>query len=100
MPGTAGFVQIKFYSGIGTQRNGGRFRKPGIKMTFPVPHATSGCAVPGQTRSKSLPFRKLRGKDGHPMTSPVLLGNSIVYLTETPLSYGAEVRPDHLPTNL
>jgi hypothetical protein len=33
------------------------------------------------------------------MTSPVLLGNSIVYLTETPLSYGAEVRPDNLPTN-
>jgi hypothetical protein len=30
----------------------------------------------------------------------VLLGNSIVYLTYTPLSYATEVRPDHLPTNL
>jgi hypothetical protein len=35
--------------------------------------------------------------DAQGMTSPVLLGNSIVYLTYTPLSYAAEARPDNLP---
>jgi hypothetical protein len=37
-----------FYSGIGTQRNGGRFLKAGMKMTFPVPRAIWVARFPGE----------------------------------------------------
>src|SRR6476660_7749184 len=37
-----------FYSGIGTQRNDGRFLKAGVNMTFPAPRAIWVARFPGE----------------------------------------------------